>query len=255
MNSAKNIAIRAQYPEDGSYSWEQTIDKYSLEGNVPIELAFYKSKYFQDISSEDIIKPLKEKNISVNSIHFPHFSLPSYNKYKQALTKCCELAKKIGVKYIVAHPPFGTLNKRRDFLEDIVEPILRNNNVSLLWETFRGNKRILNGIEEIVQYGNGKPNFGACYDFSHIFLDQKKVMEQLKKYISFIKEFHISDFNLETKEQHLPIFNKKGSLDFMEILEFLKDSKFQGHLTFEYLKQYHKYYNKDIQKVKDILKS
>ena len=126
---------------------------------------------------------------------------------------------------------------------------------SFNYSSFKGNKRILNGVGEIVEYCKGKSNFGACYDFSHIFLDQKKVMEQLKKYISVIKEFHISDFNLETKEQHLPIFNKKGSLDFMEILEFLKDSKFQGHLTFEYLKQYHKYYDKDIQKVKDILES
>ena len=41
----------------------------------------------------------------------------------------------------------------------------------------------------------------------------------------------------------------------LELAEFLKDSKFQGHLTFEYLEQYHKYYNKDIQKVKDILQS
>ena len=233
------FGIRRAYPERGGWDWAA-----SLEGYTAIELAFHKPELFHSVRKQDVIGPLKERAIDVLSVHLPDQPVTRFGEFKSVFNKSLELALELDCHTLVVHPSYGSLDRVRREIERSIDPELERSDSYLCWETFESRRRILSGIEGIAAYCVQTARHRACYDFSHIIarpgMDiNGTVLEQLERYASVIKVFHLSnqrqrDGNIELR--HHPVWHPDCDIDFDSIFGLLK---LRGAIVLEYLQQFH----------------
>lgn len=241
-----DISVRTQFPERGEYDWGETLKEFESIGVV--ETAFYLPQpYLKSVNIEEVISPFKKLKIKCGSLHMAHARITEPFLFEAISKKTIEIARALDCNIIVAHPSFARLKDVESFIDDTISPLLERNAVYLCWETFSGKRRFLSGLEEIANFCQKRKWYKACFDFSHIHEDQEKILEDIDKYFSAIKIFHVSNRITMQKLQHLPLFHEKADLDFHRILNFLKDKDFPGVVVLEYLPEYHGYLKKDAQ--------
>jgi sugar phosphate isomerase/epimerase len=65
------------------------------------------------------------------------------------------------------------------------------------------------------------------------------VLADVAHYANLVRCFHLSNRGTQAGQQHLPLRDPQGVLDFDEILPAIAGSGFIGPLTLEYLPQFH----------------
>jgi len=247
------ISVRHQYPENNEYSWYDSFKDLACKNITDIELSFYKPETFLNADIKDIISPFKNFPVKATSIHLAQCK--SLDKqFIEVLNKTIEIANFLLVQNIVVHPVRLKEWQAQEFITKNITPILKEYNVKICWETFLSKRKFVNDIESICGFCSHEENKGyhfACYDTSHMHRNTDLVINDIKKYINWIKVFHIS--NWDEREQHSPIIWETGEINFYKILEYLQFIRYDGELVLEYLPKYHDLYGLDIVEIKKIL--
>ena len=240
------IAVRVTYPETGKYDWFEALQSYKEIGRI--EVAFYFPKSFlEKVSIESVVFPLQKLNLIASSIHLAHARITEPEIFESVLRKSIKIARELNCDKLVVHPSFGKLDDVKSFLNNVVDPILDENGIFLCWETFESKRRILSGIEGIVDFCKDRIWHRACYDFSHIHKDEDDVLIEIEKYLKYVEVFHVSNRIKDKKKQHLPIFynEEKPALNFNRIFKFLNDKGYDDGIVLEYLPEYRDYVKPD----------
>jgi len=235
-----NFSVKANFPESEEFDWNEKIKNFSKVGRV--EVSFFSPELFlRNVRIEDVIEPFQSLAMEVSSVHMAHANITDFPLFELILDKTVQIAKKLDCKNIVVHPGKGTIEEVSGFIGSTVDKILSKEKIYLCWETFTSKKRFLSGISGVADFCHGRQWHKACYDFSHMHIDQEKTIKQISRYLDCIRVFHISNRIVDKELQHLPVFYKGVGdldLDFMEILKLLKEKNFNGNIVLEYFPEY-----------------
>ena len=233
-----HIAVRAAFPEDGHYNWHDALAAYERVGAV--EVAFYRPQLFLErVAVEDVVAPFSTLSLRATSIHMAQARIAQFDEFLAVLHKTIPVAQALDCHLIVAHPTNARLADVEQKITGAVDPLLAQAGVTLCWETFIGRRRFLSGIEGIAAFCRSRPHHAACYDTSHLHKPQAEVLADIASYADCIRCFHLSNRGSQKGQQHLPLRDPQGVLDFEEILVAIAKSGFSGPLTLEYLRQFH----------------
>jgi len=233
------FSVRVSYPESGKYNWFEAVKTYEDIGFI--EVAFLDPELFLNSKVDDIIMPFKKTNIKVSSIHFAQFNLSKLDLFLRVFDKTTRIAGLLNYNFIVVHPSMGKFNQIKSFLNEKIDPVLEREGLYLCWETFESKRRIFGGIDGMFKFCKGTTRHRICYDFSHVYKEQEKILVDIKENIDIIKVFHLSNRIISSIKKHYPVYysEEKVALDFDKILSFLGKIKYRGHLVLEYLPQFH----------------
>jgi sugar phosphate isomerase/epimerase len=236
--SGIHIAIRAAFPEGGGYDWHDALSTYEQVGAV--EVAFYRPQLFLErVTVEGVVAPFSILSLRVTSVHMAQVRIAQFDEFLDVLHKTIPIAQALNCHLIVAHPTNARLAEVEQKIVGAVDPLLAEAGVNLCWETFAGRRCFLSGIEGIAAFCRGRLHHAACYDTSHLHKPQAEVLADIADYADCIRCFHLSNRGLREGQQHLPLRDPQGVLDFDEILAAITESGFGGSLTLEYLRQFH----------------
>jgi len=246
------FSVRVSYPESKNYNWLEAVKTYKEIGFA--EVAFLNPELFLNAKLKDIIMPFEKTNIEVSSIHFAQFNLSKLDLFLEVFNKTARIADLLNCKHIVIHPSMGRYNQIERFLNEKINPILKRKELYLCWETFESKRRIFGGIDNMLKFCKNTCYHRICYDFSHVYKEQEKILQDIKENIDIIKIFHLSNRLRDGIKQHYPVYftEEEVSLDFNKILSFLLKIKYKGHLVLEYLPQFHSQLLPDGLKLKDL---
>jgi sugar phosphate isomerase/epimerase len=245
------FSVRISYPENGKYDWLEAVRVFEKVGFI--EVAFFNPDLFLKVDVGKIIGPFAKLNIKTSSLHFAQFSLVNIDLFAKVFHKTIKIAKPFGCDSIVIHPSMGKLKAIANFLKEGIDPILEKEKIYFCWETFESKRRIFGGLESLANYCKNAQYHRICYDFSHIHKGQQEVLEDLEKYLDLIRVFHISNRIKGSIKQHYPVYYQEDmALNFDEILTFLKQKNFNGHLVLEYLPQFHAQLSQDALTLKSV---
>lgn len=249
-----DFSVRVSFPENEKYDWLEAIKIFERVGFI--EIAFFNSDLFLNVDIGEILKPFAEFNLKVSSLHFAQFSLVNYDLFAKVFHKTIKIAKPLGCDSIVIHPSMGKLKAIGNFLKEEIDPILEKEKIYFCWETFESKRRIFGGLESLANYCKNAQYHRICYDFSHIHKGQQEILKDLEKYLDLIRVFHISNRIKESIKQHYPVYytQENMALNFDEILTFLIQKNFNGHLVLEYLPQFHSQLLQDALTLKSVYK-
>jgi len=233
-----HVAIRAAYPEQGNYDWSQMLAFLQPVGFV--EVAFYRPELFLDqVRLEDVVAPFASLGIAATSIHMAQARVGEIHTFAAVLARTVTLARELSCPLIVAHPTPGQLVDVAPQVETYLQPLLEDSGIVLCWETFEGKRRFLAGIEGIAAFCAGRPHHAACYDTSHLHKAQDELLADVAAYGRQIRVYHLSNRGPGPTQQHLPLRDPTGVLDFRRVLEAIARSDFSGPLVLEYLHEFH----------------
>jgi len=233
------FSVRVSFPESGKYNWFEAVKAFQNIGFV--EVAFLDPELFLKADIKEILEPFKKINIKASSIHFAQFKLSNLDLFSSVFNKTVEIAKLLDCDSLVIHPNMGKYEAIKKLLKERIEPVLKNEELYLCWETFESKRRIFGSIEGMFDFCKNTKLHHICYDFSHVHKEQEDIINDLKENINIIKIFHISNRVKNSIKQHYPIYypEEEMALDFNKIFTFLKRKGFNGHLVLEYLPQFH----------------
>lgn len=234
-----DFSVRVSFPGNEKYDWLDAMKIFERVGFI--EVAFFNFDLFLKVDTGKIIKPFDKLSLRASSLHFAQFSLVSLDLFAKVFHKTIKVAKSLNCDSIVIHPSMGRLKAIGNFLKEKIYPILEKEKIYFCWETFESKRRIFGGLKNLANYCKNTQYHRICYDFSHIHKDQQEVFEDLEKYLDLIRVFHISNRIKRSIKQHYPIYytQEDMALNFDEIVTFLKQKDFNGHLVLEYLPQFH----------------
>ncbi|MES2795997.1 MAG: sugar phosphate isomerase/epimerase [Bacteroidota bacterium] len=162
---------------------------------------------------------VKKKGLKMESIYVIG------GKTVMAWKKDFELAKRFGVKYVVAEPAQNMWNSV-DSLAGVygIKVALHNHwkGTSIYWHP-----------DSVLVALKNHRNFGACADLGHYPKSGINPLDAIKKLEGHIIEIHLKDiaeYN-NTKLQDVPV--GKGIVDFPAIFAELKRQKFLGNIMIE----------------------
>jgi sugar phosphate isomerase/epimerase len=235
-----NFSVKTNFPESEEFDWNEKVQKNSKVGRV--EVSFFSPELFlRNVRMDDVLEPFQSGSIEASSVHMAHTNITDFPLFELILDKTVQIAKRLNCKDIIIHPSKGTIDEVSGFITNTVDKILSKEKVYLCWETFTSKKRFLSGISGVSDFCHGRQWHKACYDFSHMHIDQEKTLKQISKYLDSIRIFHISNRIVDKELQHLPVFHQGAGdldLDFLEILKFLKEKKYTGNIVLEYFPEY-----------------
>jgi sugar phosphate isomerase/epimerase len=233
-----HVAVRAAFPEDGHYDWHDALATYERVGAV--EVAFYRPQLFlEHVAVEDVIAPFSTLSLHATSVHMAQARIGQFDEFLAVLHKTIPIAQALNCRLVVVHPTNARLADVEQRIASAVDPLLAQAGITLCWETFAGRRRFLSGIEGIAAFCRGKPYHAACYDTSHLYKPQAEVLADVTDYVDCIRCFHLSNRGTQEGQQHLPLRDSQGVLDFEEVVTAIAESGFRGSLTLEYLPQFH----------------
>jgi len=236
--SGIHVAVRAAFPEDGHYNWHDALAVYERVGAV--EVAFYRPQPFlEHVAVEDVVAPFSTLSLRATSVHMAQARIAQFDEFLAVLCKTIPIAQALNCRFIVAHPTNARLADVEHKIAGAVDPLLAQAGIILCWETFAGQRCFLSGIEGIAAFCRGKPHHAACYDTSHLHKPQAEVLADVADYTDCIRCFHLSNRGTQERQQHLPLRDPQGVLDFEEIVAAIAESGFRGPFTLEYLPQFH----------------
>jgi sugar phosphate isomerase/epimerase len=236
--SGIHIAVRSAFPENGGYDWHDALATYERVGAV--EVAFYRPQLFLDrVTVEDVVAPFSTLSLRATSVHMAQARIGQFDEFLAVLHKTIPIAQVLNCRLIVVHPTNARLADVEHKIAGAVDPLLAQAGITLCWETFAGRRRFLCDIEGITAFCRGRPHHAACYDTSHLRKPQAEVLADVADYADCIRCFHLSNRGSQEGQQHLPLRDPQGVLDFEEILAAVAESGFGGSLTLEYLPQFH----------------
>ena len=232
------VAIRVSYPEQGNYNWHEALAAYTEVEHV--EVAFYRPELFlQRVTIEKVLAPFSTLSLRATSVHMAQAKIADFDTFLAVLRKTLSIAQALGCSLIVAHPTNARLPEVESKIVGAVDALLEQAGMILCWETFSGRRRFLSGIEGIVAFCQRQRAYAACYDTAHLHKPQSAVLADIATYATHIGCFHLSNRSARQSQQHLPLRDADGDLNFREIIAAIAASGFTGPLTLEYLPQYH----------------
>ncbi len=236
------FAVRAAYPEEGGRGWDDIIRSFEPVGWV--EVAFANPGLFESVPVEAVVEPFETSSVRAAAVHMAYAKVSDLRQFERTLSRTLEIADRLAVRHIVAHPNRGRLSDVLSFLDGEISPLLRSSDKILCWEVFDNRRRILGGLKEVVAFCRERQNFRACYDFSHVNGSQSDVESEVLEYLDWIAHFHVSNRVRAGRIQHLPVFwNEEAGdfgrdLDLESILRLLAGEGYAGTVTLEYQSQF-----------------
>jgi sugar phosphate isomerase/epimerase len=236
------FAVRAAYPEEDPQTWGERIR--ALQPTGWVEVAFANPGLFQTISIDAVIEPVLSSGVRVVAVHMAYARVLDQEQFVTTLERTTDVADALDSRLIIAHPNRGRLSDVLSFLDDEISPLLQSRGKILCWEVFDGRRRILDGLENVVDFCKDRPSFRVCYDFSHGSENQSNVERETREQLEWIEHFHLSNRVRSGRIQHLPVFwNEEAGglgrdLDLVAILRGLAEEGYGGALTLEYQSQF-----------------
>jgi sugar phosphate isomerase/epimerase len=190
----------------------------------------------------DIInKLIKKYDQPVLSVHAPVLIMTSkvFGRLpEEKIIKTAELAKAVGAKTIVVHPPYKWQIIYRHNFKKIIESIEDTYGVTVAVENMFGWN--IRGKEFDVFYPSWNPESenlrSRTLDFSHSASQGISSLDLVKSWGSSVKHVHLCDGHSQKDKFH--IFDEhlapgKGTQPVKETLEYLRDIGFDGFVIAE----------------------
>ena len=233
------VAIRVSYPEQGNYNWHEALAAYTEVKHV--EVAFYRPELFlQRVTIEKVLAPFSTLPLRATSVHMAQAKVADFDTFLAVLRKTLSIAQALGCPLVVVHPTNARLAEVESKIVGAVNPLLEQAGIILCWETFSGRRRFLSDIKGIAAFCQRQRPYAACYDTAHLHKPQPAVLADIEAYASHMGCFHLSNRSARQGQQHLPLRDADGDLNFREIIAAIAARGFAGPLTLEYLPQHHK---------------
>lgn len=231
------ISIRAEYPATGKYDWKEALEKLSPIRNI--ELAFHSPENFVNfVKLKEVVLPIIKLGLDVPTIHMAQASLTNLKLFMPVFVGTLKIAKELACQDIVLHPNNGAIKEFDIVFKHVIYPLLEDYNCYLLWETFRGKRRLLTAWEQLAEFCEEYDKHYICYDICHMTrYTAKDVIKDIQEYSHLIKGFHISNWSKVPFRQHLPI--RQGLLDYDKIIKHIAKNGPDVNMTLEYLPQFH----------------
>jgi sugar phosphate isomerase/epimerase len=203
-------------------------------------VAFYRPQLFlEQVVAANVTEPFSILPLRAISVHMAQARIGQFDEFLAVLCKTIPIAQALNCRLVVAHPTNTRLVDVEQKIASAVDPLLAQAGITLCWETFGSQRRFLSGIEGIAAFCRGRSHHAACYDTSHLHRPLAEVLVDITSYADCIRCFHLSNRGTQEEQQHLPLRDPQGVLDFEEILAAIARSGFSGPLTLEYLPQFH----------------
>jgi len=180
--------------------------------------------------------------LEIDVPYFIHVTTESYgvniaNRSKkefnlEIIGLCREWADKLGARYLILHPGYGSIDDATKFLEKIGDNRILIENMPKIG--INNEKMVGYTVEQVRELMNNR--FGLCLDFGHAIKAAVSLNEDYEKYIKkFLKlnpkMFHVSDGKLNNqKDEHLHI--GEGDYNFEFLMGCIKKSKLK-YVTLE----------------------
>lgn len=147
-------------------------------------------------------------------------------------------AKTVGSKYIVVHPNKGHRDRQKDSLY-YLRYLTETTGVVFCVETFESRDRVFT-INEIIDN-----NIPMVLDTSHVH-DEDRVFRILGLYKDNVPIIHLSSVDGAAQHQRINDFC-------LEVVRYLRDTKWSGSIILEYLRPYHEFFLNDIEVIRGVL--
>jgi len=224
----------------------KTLDKkrskllnYPIELALPISVEEFEETKF-DI--ETLLPDFLINGIDIHSIHAPHMWL-RHESAEKMIVELGQLATAANASVVTFHPE----NLPSAIQKDKQKAKTLKNNIAKMFkeksiatgiifsiETFGGKRRLFS-YKEIVSQG-----LFMTLDTTHV-ADTTKCETLIESYGNMIPVIHLSEWDTETEERHLPIGEWSTSF-----IKRLKANSWDGCIVLEYMPDYHNLYAEDI---------
>lgn len=149
-----------------------------------------------------------------------------------------QFALVVGSKYITVHPNKGSRSRKETAVRNI-KYLNEQFGVVFCVETFESRSRVLT-IQEIMD--NGLP---MVLDTSHVS-GPDAALRILAQYKDNIPHIHMSSSDGVARHQRV-------NEDCLNIVRYLRDTKWSGSIVLEYMREFHEFFNIDIERVMGVL--
>lgn len=218
---------------------------HTLFSGVDGKLYLEEEGYFEKLH---IMREIAESyGVSFNQTHAPFASFKEgddkYNEWvRPLLFKAIEASSILGAKYMIVHPFFVSVEKKKANMEffSAMLPYAEKHNVKLALENMFGwdpvkdvlIKNVCSDADELCDYVDSLDSeyAVACLDVGHCGLVGENAPDMIRKLGGRLKCLHIHD-NDNITDLHTIPFSQK--LNFGEIMKALRDIGYDGELTLE----------------------
>jgi sugar phosphate isomerase/epimerase len=153
-------------------------------------------------------------------------------------TEVANFAKTVGCKYITVHPNKG-FRDRKEIAINNIRYLSNTWGVVFCVETFESRSRVLS-IQEIMD-----ESLPMVLDTSHVS-SFDRTMRILAQYKDNIPTIHMSTSDGVVSHQRI-------NEDSLNIVRYLRDTGWCGSIVLEYMREFHEFFNEDIERIKGVL--
>jgi sugar phosphate isomerase/epimerase len=171
-----------------------------------------------------------------------------FERVQNDLHKGIELSTKVSSPLVSFHPPFFKPEKFQDgillskikkrFLKLVQEEVsfAHKNGVQMALESFCYSPFIFNGLHDFMQFVSNfdSTEFGVLLEVGHLYQAKFDLDEAIHVCRHRLSDVHVHDATLNKdfrKATHLPLGS--GSIDFLNVINSLREAKYDGWLTLE----------------------
>lgn len=193
--------------------------------DFPIQLSFFRLGDFRNLDHDKIKMALRERNISIRSIHLPTIDV-THRDFLGVLTM---LQEKYEQNIFTLHPQSSTKERAIRSLEEISLEVLQRG-ITLAYENFpNSEKKWISSPEDICSLNF--PFTGLTFDTSH-YGTPRGLLRTAQQCLGGLKVIHLSNSsNGINPQQHLPF--ERGNLPLINLCKFLRNC-YDGEIVLDY---------------------
>lgn len=176
--------------------------------------------------------------LSFNQSHAPYARHIGDHSLDQLMLRAMEADKLLGVPLIVIHPlasENNVVNDNVEYLKPFVDKA-EELDLRIALENLEGTGEIHQAdqlLELVEKLRSSK--VGVCLDTGHAWMSGLDPVTEIHTYGSRLWATHIADNHGEHDEHLLPFY---GTIDWNSVVHALKETDYQGDLTYECMKQH-----------------
>lgn len=208
--------------------------KYPIELALPFTWDMYAAirPFLTRISEE--IRGYGPRVLSIHAVQAPI----SDDRFLVWGAEIANFALSVGSKHITVHPNKGSRSRKEAAVNNI-KYLNSQFGVVFCVETFTSQSRVLT-IQEVMDY-----NLPMVLDISHVS-GPDAALRILAQYKDNIPHIHMSSSDGIAQHQRI----NEGCLN---IVRYLRDTKWNGSIVLEYMREFHEFFNIDIERINGVL--
>lgn len=179
--------------------------------------------------------------LPAHALHVPFMKVKRWGTQEQAVVRCVELAKKLGIRVVNFHPPswfhmeiqfFRWFRKVGDFQRELrcEDVFLTIENMPLSGRRLKLAPYVLNRFEDLIDFAIAR-NLYFTFDTTHLGTFDSDVVAAFLRFLKTgrLKNIHLSD--CAPPDQHL--FYGRGKLPIARLLNTARVMGYDGMVTVE----------------------